>query len=161
MRFAVTIVSPPGYAHAEVFRETAETLHHGLSALGHDSVITTEGALPDRRHIVLGSNLLPGYALPLAPDAILYNLEQIQEGSPWLQPELLALLRRYPVWDYSPSNAAALAALGIRVVRVVPVAYTKELTRIEHAADPDIDVLFVGSVNARRKKILERLAGER
>ena len=29
-----------------------------LRALGHDSVITTDGALPGRRHIVLGSNLL-------------------------------------------------------------------------------------------------------
>jgi hypothetical protein len=161
MRFAITIVSPPGYAHVEVFRETAETLHYGLTALGHESLITTEGALPGRQHIVLGSNLLPKYALPLAPDAILYNLEQIQEGSPWLQPELLSLFRSYSVWDYSPANAVALEAMGIRVAQVVPIGYTKELTRIIHADEPDIDVLFVGTVNARRKAILERIVAER
>ena len=81
MKFAVTVVSPPGYVHCAAFNEIAETIHHGLRSLGHDSVLTTEGALADRRHIVLGSNLLLHYPLPLARDAILYNLEQVQMGS--------------------------------------------------------------------------------
>ena len=92
MKFAVTVVAPPGYPHAAAFLELAETMHAALTALGHDSVLTTEGQLPGRRHIVLGANLLPGYPLPLAPDAILYNLEQVQMGSSWFRPELLDLL---------------------------------------------------------------------
>jgi hypothetical protein len=157
MKLAVTVVAPPGYPHAAAFVELAETLHAALTALGHDSVLTTEGKLPGRRHIVLGTNLLPAYPLPLAPDAILYNLEQVQLGSSWFRPELLDLFRRYTLWDYSRRNVAALAALDVPVARVVPIGYVPELTRIEHAVDPDIDVLFFGSLNPRRIAIIDRL----
>jgi hypothetical protein len=157
MKLAVTVVAPPGYPHAAAFVELAETLHAALAALGHDSVLTTEGKLPGRRHIVLGTNLLPAYPLPLAPDAILYNLEQVQLGSSWFRPELLDLFRRYTLWDYSRRNVAALAALDVPVARVVPIGYVPELTRIEHAVDPDIDVLFFGSLNPRRIAIIDRL----
>jgi len=157
MKFAVTVVAPPNYPHAAAFVELAETLHAALTALGHDSVLTTEGKLAGRRHIVLGTNLLPAFPLPLAPDAILYNLEQVQLGSSWFRPELLELFRRYTLWDYSRRNVDALAALDVPVARLVPIGYVPELTRIEHAPDPDIDVLFFGSLNPRRIAIIERL----
>ena len=157
MKFAVTVVSPPGYVHSAAFNEVAESIHHGLRVLGHDSVLTAEGALPGRQHIVLGSNLLLQYPLPLASDAILYNLEQVEVGSPWFHPRLLDLFRRYVLWDYSRHNAAALDELGVRVASVVPIGYVKELTRIRLAAEPDIDVLFFGSMNPRRKEIIDRM----
>jgi hypothetical protein len=161
LKFAVTVVSPPGYVHSAAFQEVAETLHHALRSLGHDSVITTEGALPGRRHIVLGSNLQVRYGMPLAADSILYNLEQVQPGSPWFQPELIDLFKRYTIWDYSARNAAALDTLGVKVDRVVPIGYVKELTRIQRAGEPDIDVLFFGSINPRRRAILERMQADR
>lgn len=157
MKFAVTVVSPPGYAHSAAFHEVAETLHHALCALGHDSVMTREGKLDGRRHIVLGSNLLPHCGLTLAPDAILYNLEQVQAGSAWITPGLLALLRRHVVWDYSAANARAFGALGVHVGRVVPIGYVPELTRIRFAEPRDIDVLFFGSLCARRANIIDRM----
>lgn len=156
-KFAVTVISPPGYLHSAAFGEIAETLHYGLRSLGYDSVLTTEGALAGRQHIVLGSNLLPHYPLSLAGDAILYNLEQVDVGSSWFRPELIDIFRRYTLWDYSERNAAALEALGVKVARVVPVGYAKEMTRLQLAADPDIDVLFFGSMNARRQKIIDEM----
>lgn len=157
MKFAVTVVAPPSYPHSAAFLEVAETLHSALTALGHDSLLTTEGHLPGRQHIVLGANLLPGYALPLASDAILYNLEQVQPGSSWFRPELLDLFRRYALWDYSRRNIDALAKLGVEVSRHVPIGYVPELTRIEHASDPDLDLLFFGSLNPRRLAVIDRL----
>jgi len=157
MQFAVTVVAPPGYPHSAAFLEVAETLHRALTALGHDSLLTTEGRLTGRRHIVLGSNLLPSYPLPLADDTILYNLEQVQLGSPWFRPELLELFRRYTLWDYSPRNVDALAALDVKVARVVPIGYVPELTRIQHADEPDLDVLFFGALNQRRIAVIEGL----
>ena len=156
-KFAVTVVSPPGYMHSAAFNEIAETIHYGLRSLGYDSVLTTGGALPRRLHIVLGANLLPRYSLPLAPDAILYNLEQVQVGSKWFRPELIDIFRRYALWDYSQQNAAALAALGVRVERIVPVGYVQELTRIRPAPERDIDVLFFGSMNPRRQETIDRM----
>jgi len=157
MKFAVTVVAPPGYPHAAAFVEVAETLHLALTALGHDSLLTTEGRLLGRRHIVLGCNLLPSFPLPLADDAILYNLEQVEMGSSWFRPELLEIFRRYTLWDYSRRNVAALGAVGIEVARLVPIGYVPELTRIAHAAEPDLDVLFFGSLNPRRIAVIERL----
>ena len=157
MNYAVTVVSPPGYIHSAAFREVAETVHHGLESLGHDSVLTTQTMLPGRRHIVLGSNLLPDYPLPLAEDAILYNLEQVDTDSDWIRPELLDLLGRYEVWDYSERNAKALRELGVGAARVVPIGYVPELTRITPVAQPDVDVLFFGSVNARRQRVIDSM----
>src|SRR5262245_25096019 len=99
MKYAVTIVSPPGYVFTTAFREVAETIHYGLLSLGHDSILTSEGMLPGRRHIVLGSNLLPRYPLPIGPDSILYNLEQISPQSPWLGRKLLEIFQHHTVWD--------------------------------------------------------------
>ena len=157
MRFAVTVVSPPGYLHSAAFHEVAESIHYGLRSLGRDCVMTRAGQLPGRRHIVLGSNLLPHYGLLLAPDAILYNLEQVEAGSTWITPDLLTLFRRHVVWDYSEQNARALAALGVHISRIVPVGYVPELTRIAPAKTQDIDVLFFGSIVPRRRQVLERM----
>lgn len=157
MKFAVTVVSPPGYQHSAAFYEIAEALHYGLTELGFDSVVTTEGDIEGHQHIVLGANLLPYFSMPLAADAILYNLEQVQDCSVWISAEQLELFRRHPVWDYSASNASQLEAAGIPVARVVPIGYVKELTRIAHQSEPDIDVLFFGSLNARRQQVLDEL----
>jgi hypothetical protein len=153
----VTVISPPGYAHAAAFQEVAETLVAGLSALGHDAVPSTDPALPGRRHLVLGANLVPALGVRLQPGSILYNLEQVDAASTWMTPELLALFRAFPVWDYSRANADALARLGVPRPAVVPIGYAPGLTRIA-PADEDLDVLFYGSVNPRRRAVLEELA---
>ncbi|MEM5331488.1 hypothetical protein VSR34_33670 [Paraburkholderia sp. JHI2823] len=157
MKFAITIVSPPGYVHSAAFHEIAETLHYGLLALGYDSVLTAEGQLPERQHIVLGANLLPHYPLPLSADAILYNFEQVQHDSLHFPPEMLAMMRRHTVWDYNQQNATKLASLDVQVSAIVPVGYVPELSRIELAAQPDIDVLFFGSINARRQATIDQM----
>lgn len=154
-RYAVTVVSPPGYIHSAAFSEVAESIHYALRSLGHDSVITTDGDLAERQHIVLGPNLLPDYPLPLARNAIVYNLEQVSATSSWMRPQLIDIFQRYVVWDYSQSNAEAFKVLGVHVERVVPIGYVPELTRLQRVADPDIDVLFVGSMNERRKAVLD------
>jgi SAM-dependent methyltransferase len=153
--FSVVVVEPPGYPHSAAFAEVAQLLLHGLARLGHDAVLAAAPA-PGRRPIVLGANLLPSYPLPLPPDAILYNLEQLDPGSPWITPELVAVLRRHAVWDYSARNAAQYAALGLPRPQVLPVGWTPELERIAPAAE-DVDVLFYGSVNPRRRAILDAL----
>ena len=156
-RYAVVVVEPPGYVHSEAFREVAESLAFGLRALGQEALLAA-GPVPGHRSIVLGSNLLPSNPLPLAPDSILYNLEQIEPGSVWLTPALLELFRRQPVWEYSERNAAQYPGLGLPAPRVVPIGFVPELVRIPPAPAEDIDVLFYGSVNERRRLILEALS---
>jgi hypothetical protein len=159
MRFAVAVVTPPDHHDISrgAFIEVAEALHHGLVALGHDSVLTNRLDLDDRRTIVLGSNLLVQYAMEPPKNPIFYNLEQLGDDLPWMtMPEFVDLFRRYPHWDYSQANVEYLGGLGLPRPSYVPIGYVPELTRIDPAPE-DIDVLFYGALNGRRYAILREL----
>ena len=157
--YCIWVVTPPGYTHAAAFHEIALGLQGGLRELGLQAPI-----VQDKRHIrgkaiVLGANLLPEIPdVKPSGKAILFNLEQITPGSEWLTADYLKLLKRHAVWDYSRYNIEQLQRLGIRDISHCPIGYSDGLQRIRHAADKDIDVLFYGSVNARRLAILEALA---
>jgi hypothetical protein len=157
-RFAVIVPHIPGYVHAEAFREIAETVHFGLRALGCDSILSPHVDNPGRRHIIFGANLIAslGLAHEVRPGSVLYNLEQITPESPWVTPELLRLLRAHEVWDYSEANVHSLQTMNVHA-RHVPIGYMPELTRIEAAPRPDIEVLFCGSLTDRRLVILQSL----
>jgi hypothetical protein len=158
MKFAVSIISPHNYLHSEAFRELGETIHYALLEMGHDSMVTSQTDIPDRQHIILGSNLLPFYPSKLSSHSILYNLEQIAPDSPWLQSGFLDILRQYTVWDYSQSNIEQLTCLGITSAQLVPIGYMPQLTRIYPADEgEDIDILFYGSLNERRWHIIRSL----
>jgi hypothetical protein len=157
MKFSVLIVSPPGYPHSACFREVAETLCHGLRELGYVSSISDQ-VEPGARHIVLGSNLLPFYPMPLPADSILYNLEQLEGNEFWGSAKFFFVMQRFPVWDYSNANVPALAKKGIQVQAIVPISYFDGLSRIDRSSQPkDIDVLFVGSMNERRNHIISSM----
>jgi SAM-dependent methyltransferase len=149
-------VHPPGYRHAGALTELAESVYFGLRRLG---IAAFYREPPDRpvRQIVVGAHLLDERQLgSLAPDAIIYNTEQIDSASPWLGAPYFQALTRRPVWDYSAENVLRLSALGVCGVRHVPLGYVPELVRIPPLGE-EIDVLFYGSVNARRRDILEAL----
>ena len=153
--FDVVLVQPPGNPHTSCFQPVAELVHHGLLQLGHDSAIVVNGPrAPDRRQIVIGPLLDPGL-VPLGDDAIFYQLEQV--GSPWFSPAHVDLLRRHTVWDGSARNAAALAREHDVHAVHVPLGHVEELVRIPRALE-DVDVLFYGSMNDRRARVLGQLA---
>jgi hypothetical protein len=159
MKFAVCIINPPNYPHSAAFQEVAESIHSGLTELGHDSVLTTETNVGDRQLIVLGSNLISRYPVRLPDNAILYNLEQIYQNSPWLNGELLNLFRQHRLWDYSPQNIVQLAQFGITNVSHLQIGYAPQLIRIKQLPEEkqDIDVLFYGSLNEHRSYIIKSL----
>ncbi|MEB3359761.1 MAG: hypothetical protein VKK04_23755 [Synechococcales bacterium] len=159
MKFAVSIINPPNYSHARAVWEVAETVHYGLQALGHDSVLTFETDLgDDRQHITLLPNLLVIYQGALAPNTVLYNLEQVYPGSPWLQAPVMDHFLQYPLWDYSTANIHQFRQMGVSPVQHVPIGYVPELSRIPSVPEAeDIDVLFYGSINERRHQVLEAL----
>lgn len=155
MRFAVSVITPPGYVHSQAFSELAESLHHALLALGHDSVLSTRTDNRRRRHIVFGANLLVKRPQPLPEDSILYNLEQLGPDSPWDTPAYRELLSRYRVWDYAQSNIRRLAERGVAAEHL-PVGWMPQLKRIAERGR-DLDVLFYGVVNQRRADALDAL----
>lgn len=154
-RFAVVIIAPQGYAHWQAFKEIGDCLHFGLVELGYDSIQCIDSCDPERVNIVLGGNLLAaGRHLPA--ESIIFNLEQIYVGSPWLSDTYIGFLRQYRVWDYSRKNILVLKQMGIDDVALVPVGYVSQLSRVT-PRPKDIDILFYGSPGERRERVLRRL----
>ena len=143
----VVVYLPSTHAHFGTFDEVAATVRYGLKELA-----ATGYALPDRT-ILLGAHLLP-WTVQADARHILYNFEQLD--SPLLSASALDMYRRHEVWDYSASNIVWLAGHGIGA-RHVPLGFTPELQRIQKAPTQDIDVLFYGLVNDRRRRVLDGL----
>ena len=156
-RYAVTLVCPEGYIHCLALMEIAETLHYALVNIGADSMLTDNLNEPGRRQIVLGAHLLSRFLMgPLKPDSIIYNFEQVDPDSPWLDESYLNLLRTHEVWDYSERNIALLRQQGVVNIQHLPLGYAAQMERIAPETQ-DIDVLFYGSINPRRQTVLDEL----
>ncbi len=92
--FLISIVRPSGYAHADAFKELAETLMFGLRRLGYAAIIRENQLSTESQTILLGANLLgPELIYQLPPSTIIYNLEQIDPQSDWLKGSLLVQIR--------------------------------------------------------------------
>ena len=156
-KFQVTLIRPQGYLHTEAFREIAETLQFGLRTLGHHAVVGENVIDRSATNLLLGAHLLApqdGFLIPSG--SVIYNLEQL--GGAELQPAYYELARQHQIWDYDQRNIEKWKNLGCARVPVhVPVGYVPELTRIAPASSQDIDVLFYGSLNERRNRILNGL----
>jgi hypothetical protein len=159
--FNLCRIHPPGYAHAPALDEIGEMLRCGIEALGHRVDVLRSNRVGGRGiNVLLGAHLLDeAGARTLPAGTIVYNSEQIDPRSSWLGPGFLAALGRCVVWDYSARNLARIASFtgNPRLVHV-PVGYVPQFTRILPIEPEDIDVLFYGSMNARRQRVIDALS---
>ncbi len=154
----LVLIQPEGYAHSGALAELVETLIYGLYEAGVAHHFSFNELNPLCTNIVIGAHLLDEKSLhDLPAETIIYNSEQIDEKSTWINSDYLGVLRRCRVWDYSDANIEKLRSLSVSRIQHVPVGYVPQLTRIPRLAQQDIDVLFYGAINERRKNILEAL----
>lgn len=158
-KFNVVIISPAGYAHSAAFFELAETVVYGLRSLGYEAGISLNRFSSVAANIFLGAHLISGTTAHTVPrGSIVYNTEQVFEGSRWMRTELPHLIEMHETWDYSRRNIELLTdRLPASVLRYVPIGFVPQLARIEKAPLQDIDVLFYGSMSDRRAQIIEDL----
>lgn len=154
--YCIWIVTPRDYPHSRCFNEVALCLQSAFQELGHVCPIVSY-PIEGHTHIALGAHLLFDTPIAELPKMIIYNLEQIIKTSEWLTVSYLHLLRRFPVWDYSPRNIAELDRIGVSGVKHLPVGYADVLLKIDPLVEKDIDILFYGSTNPRRQYILQLL----
>ena len=159
-RFQVVVIEPVGYQHTGVLAELAETLVCGFRALGLPSRLTVNACSAEALNIVLGAHLLDADSAAALPgNCAIYNLEQVEDSLFQWAPHLPALFGRCEVWDYSRRNIEALQAAGLAPRAFhLPIGMVPELSRITPAAAQDIDVLFYGAVNDRRRAVLKAVA---
>lgn len=158
-RHCVWIVSPERYQHHHAFDEIAEGLQSAFVELGGSApIVRHPSKFAGRAPIVLGANLLsPADTATLPDDCIIINLEQVTRNGGWFSSDYLSILRRFAIFDYSGRNRDALARLGVDHARLFEIGYTRALTRIPQDLEKDIDVLFYGSMNERRERIINSL----
>lgn len=115
----------------------------------------------DNTVFVLGYNVLknmqflktdyPGYRV------IIYQLEQLYDGSPWVNRQSYHNLQAADeIWDYDQSNIMWMRHNYKFNAKFVPLVFTDELYRLPSIDDvtADIDVLFYGYMHERRAKLL-------
>ncbi len=160
-QYTVFQTTPEEYKHSRAFDEIALSFIDSLLELGYDCKHAVSIGEIEGTPIVFGANLLGSEAQHLPEDTIISNLEQISPDSPWMKGQYPELLRKFRVWDYSPQNIRVLKQLGICEAEYCGIGYNKTLEHEMHIDSKDIDVLFYGSLNERRIKILNELARQR
>ena len=156
-KFHIGIIRPEGYLHSDCFREVAEGLQSALRSLGHSVVVAENSVDAQATSIVLGAHLLSRPEMEsLPPETIVYNLEQLAEAD--LPTWYMELAGRVRIWDYSPRHIALWNEVPcLEAPLLVEIGFAPELRRIATVPQPEIDVLFYGSVNERRRKLLAGL----
>ncbi len=157
-RVRVVTIQPPGYAHSAAFDDLVACLASGFAALGaHVDTSVNQPLVGDGINVLVGAHLIgPGYPLP--DNCIIFNIEQIRSGR-YAQPtHYLDLLKRFLVLDYSARNVDHIRQrTDNQHVYLCKLGFASNLARIDSAATQDVDVLFYGVVNERRKAILDAL----
>lgn len=153
-----TVVQPraEGYEHLAAFDEVAASLTEGLVSMGHEATLLHDLAADGGIHVLLAAHLLEEDQLATLPaGTVVYNHEQIDVTS-MLPPSRLAAFGALRIWDYSRRNVGAWAEQGIEAAHV-PIGWSPGLERIPRQSVRPIDVLFYGSVNERRRAVLDAI----
>ena len=157
-RYHVVLVSPPGYAHAPALRDVGRLLVLSFESLGVPCKMAVNTLDREAVNVILGYHLLSDPSLLAGRRTVIYQLEQLSEREGWFDAKRLEVLRRAgAVWDYDRRNIGFLEARGLEGVRHLPLGFHEGLGTIPDV-EPEIDVLFYGSINERRKAILSALA---
>ena len=149
---------PPGYQGSLVFRELLFLLRNALVELGHDCTIAPNQLAEDRINIIIGYHLLNYGDYLKQYRYIPFQLEQLDINSVWYSDNARQILASAEaVWDFSEVNIEFLKQEGVQAHHVA-IGYNKDLEIIPESENKDIEVLFYGSINERRKVLLEALS---
>ncbi|PEF60937.1 DNA-binding protein [Bacillus cereus] len=143
------------------FIDVARALKWNLEQEGHTVIISKDLLINTENIIIFGANN-PGIttSINIPKTAIIYNLEQLHDGSPWKNSHYLQILKDREIWDYNLHNIKWLQKKGLgKSIKLMKVTYapTLEFKPKIFSEIEDIDVLFIGNKNERRQVIINQL----
>lgn len=157
-KFAIAIAARGRNPHAACFEDVAKAMAEALRRLGHEVFTGTITPGGDHGRLILFGCNNGKWLSAIPSDAIIFNSEQISAvDDPDRYMENYPHYRKHVVWDYSKANIAILKQFGITRAVHCPIGYVDSMTTIAPVAEEDIDVLFYGSTNPHRLKILDAL----
>ena len=140
------------------FDDVIFSIYYALENLGFAVEILYGKTNPDTTNIIFGGNIKEYVSkLDLPKNSILFNLEQYTKNSPWFTRDYIKLLSSFPVWDYSLRNCQSLNQnFGINPTHV-RLGFADAMVQIPENPAPRKDLLFYGSLNSRRKPIIDSI----
>lgn len=152
------IVQPQGYLHSLGLVDPARYLRFQLRRFGARVSMAKNRLRHDAVNFVFGAHLGFDAGLRQRYSCIFVNLEQLGEGGAQVVAGYQDLLRSSAVVDYDPRNVPAYAG-DTADVPIAPMGYAPYLEP-QQALSLDqrpIDLLFFGSMNPRRRVLLDRI----
>jgi hypothetical protein len=155
----LSLVQPPGYIHWLGLLDQARYFRYQFRRLGAQVTISKNRLRHDAINFIFGAHLGFDPELRSQFTCLFVNLEQLGQGGAAVTPEYLHLLAGSAVVDYDIRNVVAYAK-QVDDVPLAPILYAPYLEPIDPIPleSRPIDLLFIGSMNPRRRDWLGRIA---
>ena len=152
------IQQPLGYVHSLGLLDPARYFRYQFRRLGAEVTIAKNRLRHDAVNFVFGAHLGFDASQRARHACVFVNLEQLGHGGASVSSDYMKLLAGSAVVDYDAANRAAYAA-DVDSVPVVPVLHAPYLGLAEPLPleQRPIDLLFIGSMNERRRAWLDRI----
>jgi predicted O-linked N-acetylglucosamine transferase (SPINDLY family)/SAM-dependent methyltransferase len=152
------IVQPGAFVHSLGFLDQARYFRHQFRRMGANVSVAKNRLRHDAVNFVFGAHL--GFDAQRCErySCVFVNLEQLGDGGAAVSPDYLKLLAASAVVDYDAGNVAAYTT-HLDDVPLFPLLYAPYLAQPNGVAleDRTIDLLFIGSLNPRRRALIARI----
>ena len=159
--FNICIIKPNKYIHSDAYLEIAELLNYSILELKKKSTIVYNfiDTNLNTKNIIFGTHLLNEELIKSIPkNSIVFNTEQLESiNEVWKKRIIFFAKQGIELWDYSSFNLDFLKQELKIKGKLFEIGYQKKLQRIKLKNEKEIDVLFYGSINKRRKQIIDKL----
>ncbi len=151
------IVQPLGYVHSLGFLDQARFFRHQFRRMGADVTLAKNRLRHDAVNFIFGAHLGFDADLRSRYTCVFVNLEQLGLGGAAVSDAYLKLLGNAAVVDYDAANVNMYTA-HVDDVPLISFAHAPYLE-----SDPmpiearPIDILFIGSLNARREHLIQQI----
>lgn len=153
----ICIIQPLGYVHSLGFLDQARYLRHQFRRFGVEVSLAKNRLRHEAVNIVFGAHLGFDAELRKRYSCIFFNLEQMGPGGAQLSSEYRQLLATSAVFDYDEGNPQHYTAHP----EDVPVLSFGHAPYLEPSKVPfderPIDLLFLGSMNERRARVIREV----
>lgn len=152
------IVQPAGYVHSLGLVDQARYFRWQFRRLGANVSLAKNRLRHGAVNFVFGAHLGFDATQCRRHACVFVNLEQLGEGGAAVSPDYLKLLAHSAVVDYDAANVSAYAKdpLDVPLVPLLHAPYLKPAETVPLELRP-IDLLFIGSMNPRRRAWLDRI----
>lgn len=153
----ICIVQPLGYVHSLGFLDQARYLRYQFRRFGAEVTLAKNRLRHDAINVIFGAHLGFDAELRKRYSCIFFNLEQMGPGGAQLSSEYRQLLASSAVFDYDAGNPKHLTQYpeDVPILTFGHAPYLAPSTLPFH--ERPIDLLFIGSMNERRARIIREV----